>query len=422
MKNERYFYSKEIDATLTVSYESRKTLLEMIDEMVKMMNSSEGYRDCQYGILYKDGSADIIDEEFDGHKIRRTNIKSIVYTDGSGVMVYGHFEVNDALSVTASDEDVVDESIEEVNSPDYTEETKIFIAHSAESENIMTGYVAEVKYFNGNDEEIELTVDEKSDEETSSSSEQTENNLISSATTLGVYSVKGVAVKGFVDRNEIDLNFNTIQQINHHFFAHDLGYIRYGERKWSFSSDEKNLTAEILHKLIELYDDDITPDKIWVKGKTFTPIEFIDFLYMKESYFILTHCHTYEKGFFHIYHGYASKKLLIDTNKSNIFNKWKYIAPITKWDFLEAIKWVCGDTSPDESHYTRAIALTSDGIIKLIATHSRIGYTFFDENGKIFSGAYFTRKAVTNKEKLFADENGEISSFCKIILSSKDRV
>ena len=272
-------------------------------------------------------------------------------------------------------------------------------------------------------------------DETSSSSEQTEEEVsssdevsemeekyISSATTLSIYSEKGVSIKGYADRIEVELNFNTICKFQRHIFAHDLAYIRYADKKWRFSSDEKNLTIELLHKLIELYDDGITPDEVWVNGKLFSPIEFIDFLYMKEKYFILTGLCSYEKGFFHVYHGYTTKKLLIDTNKSNVFNKWKYIAPISKADFLDSIKWICEDKSPDEKCYTKAIALTPNGIIKLTATHSVTGYNFFDENGKKFSGAYFKRKAVTDKEKLFADENGEISSFCKIILSSKDRV
>lgn len=190
----------------------------------------------------------------------------------------------------------------------------------------------------------------------------------------------------------------------------------------TFSSDEKNLTAELLHKIVELYDENVTLDKIWLNGKSFTPIEFIEFLYTKEFYSISSGICSYEKGFFHIYHAYASKKLLLDMGKSEVFNKWQTIAPISKSAFLEGVKWICGDSSPEESHYTRAIALTPTGVIKLISTHSVTGYKYFDENGKNFSGAYFKRKAVTSKEKLFADENGEISSFCKIILSSKDRV
>lgn len=263
-------------------------------------------------------------------------------------------------------------------------------------------------------------LEEINSEETTSS--ELDERSISSATTLGIYSVKGYALKGFVDRNEVDLNFDTIQSFNSHFNSHHLGYIRYGEREWRFSSDEKNLTTELLHKLIELYDDGIIPDKIRLKGEIFTPIEFIEFLYMKEIYFILSGMCSYEKGFFHIYHGYATKKLLLDMNKSNIFNKWQSIVPISKSTFSEGVKWICGDTSSEESHYTRAIALTPTGLVKVIVTHSVTGYNYFDENGKIFSGAYFTRKAVTDKEKLFADENGKISMFCKIILSSKDRI
>lgn len=262
---------------------------------------------------------------------------------------------------------------------------------------------------------------EQTNEETSSSDE-IEKTLINSATSLCVYSEKGISVKGFADRIEVDLNFNTIPFFNDFVFSHDLGYIKYGEKKWTFSGDVEILPVEILHKLIELYDDGFIPDKIWLNGKTFTPINFIDFLYMKESYFILTGLCSYEKGFFHIYHGYASKKLLIDINKSNVFNKWQCIAPISKSAFSEGVKWICGDTSPEESHYTRAIALTPDGIVKLTALHSECGYKYFDGKGKNFSGAYFKRKAITNEQKLYADENGNLTSFCKIILSSKDRV
>lgn len=264
----------------------------------------------------------------------------------------------------------------------------------------------------------ETTSSDEVIEDTSSSDEK----CISSATILTVFFEKGIAVKGYVDRLEVDLTFNTIQKFNSHFNSHDMGFIKYDDMKWSFSSDEETVTRELLHKLVELYDENVTPDKIWMKGKSFTPIEFIDFLYMKELYFILSGICSYEKGFFHIYHGYATKKLLLDMNKSNVFNKWQSIAPISKSAFLEGVKWICSDTSPEESHYTRALSLTPDGLIKLTATYSVTGYKYFDENGKIYSGTHFKRKALTDKERLFADENGNLSTFCKIILSSKDRV
>lgn len=38
----------------------------------------DGMNDCFY-ILYKDGTYDCINEEYDGHKIKRINIASIVY-------------------------------------------------------------------------------------------------------------------------------------------------------------------------------------------------------------------------------------------------------------------------------------------------------------------------------------------------------
>lgn len=271
-------------------------------------------------------------------------------------------------------------------------------------------------------EELYKNCEISSSDEASSSSDEIEKKFIDSATTLGFYSEKGIAIKGVADRKEIDLDSYAIRKIIHRINDYNLGVITYGEKKWTYTSDEETLNTEILHTLIDLYDKGITPDKIWMDGKTFTPLEFIDFIYMKKAYFIFIHWHTYEKGFFHIYHGYASKMLLIDGNKSNIFNKWNKIAPISKSAFLEGVRWICGDTSPEESHYTRAIALTPDGVVKLVAIHTESGYKYFDEKGKNFSGAHFKRKAITEKEKSFADEKGEISSFCKIILSSKDKI
>lgn len=179
---------------------------------------------------------------------------------------------------------------------------------------------------------------------------------------------------------------------------------------------------EILSALISLYENNIIPDYVEMDGVKLTPLGYIDLLFENDINSIIKGRSTYEKGFFHIYHGYASKKLLIETNKSNVFNKWSNLVPISKSTFLEGIKWICGDTSAEEYRYTRGVALTPDGIIKITATHTNIGYTFFDESGMTFSGAYFKRKAVTKREKLFADENGDLTSFCKIILTSKDRI
>lgn len=185
-----------------------------------------------------------------------------------------------------------------------------------------------------------------------------------------------------------------------------------------FTTDAK----EILSALISLYENNITPDAIEMHGFRFSPIDYIDSLFEKDYYNIIEHKSTYERGFFHIYHGYATKRLLIEANKSNVFNKWTKIAPIPKRAFLEGVKWICGDTSPEEGHYTRAIALTSKGVKKLFAFKTNFGYKYRDITGQIFIGDDFIRKPLSEKEKLFADENGNISMFCKIILSSKDRV
>lgn len=51
-------------------------------------------------IAYKDGTEDYINEEYDGHKVRRTNISGIVYDDEGGTSVYGNYTVNEWGVVT----------------------------------------------------------------------------------------------------------------------------------------------------------------------------------------------------------------------------------------------------------------------------------------------------------------------------------
>lgn len=180
---------------------------------------------------------------------------------------------------------------------------------------------------------------------------------------------------------------------------------------------------EILSALISLYENNILPDYVEMDGVKLTPLGYIDLLFENDINSIIKGRTTYEKGFFHIYHGYASKRLLLEKVKSKVFKDWKsVVSSLSHYEFLDGLKWVCTDNSSEERPYTRAIALTPHGIVKLVAIHSETGYNYFDEKGKNFSGTYFTRKAITAKEKLFADENGDLTSFCKIILTSKDRI
>lgn len=123
MMKDRYFYMKDIDGTITVEYLTRKEMLSWLDEYAE--NVVTGFGNCSddsYEILYKDGTTDYIDESYDGHKIKRQNIVSIVNCNSSTYMVYGHFSMNEYGVANASFEDEIsDINIKEVATDDYSE-------------------------------------------------------------------------------------------------------------------------------------------------------------------------------------------------------------------------------------------------------------------------------------------------------------
>lgn len=121
MKN-RYFYIPDIDAVETVEIDSRKNLLSIVDEAIESINNGMWEDAGVISILYKDGSFEYIDEEYDGHKIRKINIVSIVWANPETYCVYGGFEVNEWGVVTASATEAIHQDIKEVSSADYTEE------------------------------------------------------------------------------------------------------------------------------------------------------------------------------------------------------------------------------------------------------------------------------------------------------------
>jgi D-hexose-6-phosphate mutarotase len=113
---DRYFHVKDIDCTITVEYLTRKEMLSWLDEYAENVKSGFGcVSDESYEILYKDGTTDFIDESYDGHKIRRQNIASIVNCNPSTYMVFGHFEMNEyGVAGAAFTDEIDDTNIEEV--------------------------------------------------------------------------------------------------------------------------------------------------------------------------------------------------------------------------------------------------------------------------------------------------------------------
>lgn len=107
---DRYFLIKDLGVTTLVeTATTQKDIFGWLDDMID--NLSYGYdTDDTYEILYKDGSSEYINRDYDGHKIRRNNIKSMVYSNDCSYIVYGSFYVNEYGVVTANDEMYIDNS------------------------------------------------------------------------------------------------------------------------------------------------------------------------------------------------------------------------------------------------------------------------------------------------------------------------
>ena len=111
----RTFLIKNIDCEMIVEETTRKEVLEWMDDYIE--NSVYDWfdgSDQAFLILYKDGTSDFINEEYDGHKVRRTNIASIIYDNPCTSMVFGNYEINEYGVVTTSFEMNINEGIEEI--------------------------------------------------------------------------------------------------------------------------------------------------------------------------------------------------------------------------------------------------------------------------------------------------------------------
>lgn len=111
MKRERNFHIADIDCIITIEIaKAQKEVFAWLDDSIDLVSED----DC-FEILYKDGSVDIIDSDYDGHRIRRNNIASMVYSNPSTYIVYGNFEMNEFGCVYASFAEVLPEfNVEEI--------------------------------------------------------------------------------------------------------------------------------------------------------------------------------------------------------------------------------------------------------------------------------------------------------------------
>ena len=115
-KGDRLFRIDDIDCTVLVERASRKELLRdlgwFIDNVVNDDCDMDGEN---YEILYDDGTVDYIDQEYDGHKIRKQHIISIVNSNPCTYIVFGNFEMNEYGVVYASAEmEISDTNITEL--------------------------------------------------------------------------------------------------------------------------------------------------------------------------------------------------------------------------------------------------------------------------------------------------------------------
>lgn len=108
------FLIKDINCKMEVEEISRKEILNWLDDYINYIEFQDD--ETMFGILYKDGTEDVIDYTYDGHKIRRTNIQSIVFDNDCTNTVYGTYSINEWGVVTTSFEtNINSENIELVS-------------------------------------------------------------------------------------------------------------------------------------------------------------------------------------------------------------------------------------------------------------------------------------------------------------------
>jgi hypothetical protein len=120
--------------------------------------------------------------------------------------------------------------------------------------------------------------------------------------------------------------------------------------------------------------------------------------------------------------GYEIKKRIVESGESKVFKEWQKYGHISKWDFLAALEWVCMDQLDKNNRLTRIIGLEQGKIVKLSVIHDAEITLYKLDNDFAWDGAVFKIPAETEKEKLFADEDGMILQNFKITLSARDNV
>ena len=91
----RHFLITDIDEKMIVEETTRKDILGYIDEHLENIEYGNDMSDYAFRILYKDGSTDEVSgNDYDGHKIKRINILSIVVDNPCTSITYGNYRIN----------------------------------------------------------------------------------------------------------------------------------------------------------------------------------------------------------------------------------------------------------------------------------------------------------------------------------------
>lgn len=112
----RKYHIIDLDHNIFVEETTRKEVLSWLDEFLENLQY-DWYQDddTSFAILYSDGSSDFITQsDYDGHRIKRTGIFSMVYSNPENCVVFGPYEINQYGVVTPAFEMHIDDNIERV--------------------------------------------------------------------------------------------------------------------------------------------------------------------------------------------------------------------------------------------------------------------------------------------------------------------
>lgn len=112
---DRTFKIIDLDCDIIVEHFTRKYMLGCIEDYIENLQLGYADIDTSYTIEYADGTYDFVNEEYDGHKIKKQNIVSIVEDNACTSAVFGNYSINECGVVSTSREmDINTENIEEI--------------------------------------------------------------------------------------------------------------------------------------------------------------------------------------------------------------------------------------------------------------------------------------------------------------------